>query len=67
MAEQLNFGLLVLDPDAARKQAEQKQRRCLHCSNSFKSSGAGHRICSRCRSLEIFTSSPTEFFSNCAF
>ena len=28
-----------------------KERECLRCEKPFKSQGAGHRICSKCRQL----------------
>ena len=70
MAEQIGFALPAelgtrpprdLLPEELRKMAKQKQRRCLHCSDTFASSGPGHRICSPCKSLEVFTSSPSSF------
>lgn len=67
MADQLSFGLIITDPQAHRAQAAQKQRRCLSCSKDFKSTGPNNRICGRCRSLEIFTSSPSSFSAHCAF
>lgn len=66
-AEQLDFGLVITDPAAHRAEAAKKQRRCLHCEEQFASRGPGHRICRRCRSLEIFTSSHAEFSTHCAF
>jgi hypothetical protein len=61
MAEQLTFGLIVLDPEQHRLQAMCKPRRCLSCSSSFPSTGPGNRICTRCRSSELFTCSPVEY------
>ena len=64
---QLDFGLIVLDPEEARRQARRKDRRCLSCSSSFSSTGPGNRICSRCRSSEAFTCSPVDFTIHAAF
>lgn len=67
MADQLDFGLIVTDPDAHRAQAARKQRRCLSCSKGFNSTGPGNRICTRCKGLEVFTSSPSSFALHAAF
>lgn len=67
MAEQLSFGLIVTDPAAYRAQAAQKPRKCLSCSTEFKSTGPGNRICTRCKGLDHFTCSPSEFSLHCAF
>ncbi|QQP94050.1 hypothetical protein IGS68_35150 (plasmid) [Skermanella sp. TT6] len=60
MAVQLDFGLIVTDPQAHRAQLASKTRRCLSCSSMFPSFGAGNRICSTCKSREAWTS-PNEF------
>ena len=67
MADQLDFGLIVTDPDAHRAQAARKQRKCLSCSKSFKSTGPGNRICVRCKGLDAFTSAPSAFTVHAAF
>lgn len=67
MAEQLDFGLVITDPQAHRAEAAKKQRKCLSCSTDFKSAGPGNRICSRCKNHEVFTSSPSSFSIHAAF
>ena len=64
--QQLDFGLLILDPEAHRVEAARKQRRCLSCERQFSSTGPGNRICSPCKSLESWTS-PNEFSLAAAF
>jgi hypothetical protein len=64
---QLDFGLIVLDPQKHRLQAMQKSRKCLSCSSSFASSGPGNRICPRCKSSEAFTCSPDAFSIHAVF
>jgi hypothetical protein len=62
--------------DKARAKAAEKRaaaaalttpRRCLHCTRDFPSTGPGHRICSPCKSLEVFTSSPSSFSIHASF
>jgi hypothetical protein len=67
MADQLDFGLIVTDPDAHRAQAARKQRKCLSCSKGFNSAGPGNRICVRCKNHEVFTSSPSSFSIHASF
>jgi hypothetical protein len=67
MAEQLSFGLVILDPQAHRLQSMCKSRKCLSCSSDFQSSGPGNRICPRCKSSEAFHSSPDAFSIHAAF
>jgi hypothetical protein len=67
MGDQLSFGNIILDPDAYRIEAARKSRRCLSCSSSFASNGPGNRICLRCKSTEVFQSSPVEFSVAAAF
>jgi hypothetical protein len=67
MAEQLSFGLVITDPDKARKLAACKPRRCLSCSSMFSSHGPGNRICNRCRGSDAFTCSPVDFTIHSAF
>jgi hypothetical protein len=64
MGQQLDFGLLILDPQAYRIEAQRKARRCLSCDDYFASTGPGNRICLPCKSLDGWTS-PAEF-SVCA-
>lgn len=65
--QQLDFGLVVTDPNAARQMAAKRRRTCLHCARDFDSSGPGNRICTRCRSLDAFTSAPVDFSVHAAF
>jgi hypothetical protein len=57
---QLSFGLIITDPEAHRIQAMRQPRKCLSCSKTFNSTGPGHRICSPCKDLDVWTS-PNEF------
>jgi hypothetical protein len=57
---QLDFGLLVLDPDQHRIESTKKPRKCLSCEKQFKSHGPGNRICSSCKSLSAWTSNTSE-------
>jgi len=41
--------MLDLFHDEAPANLEEKERRCLKCGESFKSTWAGERICNRCR------------------
>jgi hypothetical protein len=67
MAEQLTFGLVITDPQKHRQQLACKHRMCLACSGQFASTGPGNRICSRCKSTEVFACSPVEFSVHAAF
>jgi hypothetical protein len=67
MAEQLSFGLLILDPQAHRLQAMQKSRKCLSCQQQFASVGPGNRICSSCKDRDTWKSGVVEFSSAASF
>ncbi|MGF7213038.1 hypothetical protein GGE65_007674 [Skermanella aerolata] len=67
LPQQLDFGLIVTNPDAARQMAAKKLRRCLHCARDFDSAGPGNRICMRCRGLDAFTSPSVDFPIHAAF
>jgi hypothetical protein len=67
MAEQLSFGLLILDPQAHRLQAMCKPRKCLSCQSTFDSSGPGNRICTNCKGRDAWSSSPDAFAIHSAF
>lgn len=67
LPQQLDFGLVVTDPDAARQLATKRSRRCLHCSKTFDSSGPGNRICTRCKGLDAFTCMPVDFSIHASF
>src|SRR4051794_34333255 len=60
LMEQLSFDIAVIDPEAHRVQVARKPRKCLCCGGTFNSAHAGHRICSSCKELDIW-SSPNEF------
>ncbi|UEM08238.1 hypothetical protein JL101_036465 (plasmid) [Skermanella rosea] len=60
-AAQLDFGLIVTDPEAARIEAARKTRKCLSCGHGFASEGPGNRICKPCKGLEVFHSAPDSF------
>jgi Zn finger protein HypA/HybF involved in hydrogenase expression len=64
---QLDFGLLVLDPEKHRIESQKKARRCLSCSKNFSSHGPGNRICGSCKSTEVFNSSPNSFEIHASF
>jgi hypothetical protein len=65
---QLDFGLIVLDPTEHRRQLACKTRRCLSCSSDFQSTGAGNRICLRCKNLDAWSGgSIAEFAIHAAF
>jgi hypothetical protein len=66
-AYQLDFGLLILDPDAHRQQQQCKPRRCLSCDSAFASTGPGHRICDACKALDGWKSGVSDFSVSCAF
>jgi hypothetical protein len=67
MADQLDFGLIVLDPQAHKAQMAKQKRRCLSCERTFESSGSGNRICNLCKNRDAW-SSPIEFaVSSAAF
>jgi hypothetical protein len=53
---QLDFGLLILDPQEHARQARMKTRKCLACGEGFPSEHAGHRVCDGCKSLEAWRS-----------
>jgi len=63
---QLDFGLVILDPEAYRRQQQKKGRRCLSCSRSFASTGPGNRICRKCKDLDGWTT-PTDFAIHATF
>lgn len=65
-ADQLTFGLLILDPDAHRIQSMRKGRKCLSCGDQFNSTHAGNRICGDCKE-SVLWDSPTEFSTSAAF
>jgi hypothetical protein len=67
MAEQLSFGLVILDPQAHRLQSMVKGRKCLSCAKTFQSSGPGNRICSSCKSHDAWQSGIPEFSSAASF
>jgi hypothetical protein len=67
MAEQLNFGLIVLDPQAHRIQSQQKPRKCLSCAKTFQSAGPGNRICGACKDRDVWKSGVVEFCSAASF
>lgn len=52
---------------ASAAAARRKDRKCLSCGDSFPSEHAGHRICSPCKDLEIFASSPSSFSVHASF
>lgn len=64
--QQLDFGLLILDPEAHRVEAARKQRRCLSCERQFFSTGPGNRICGGCKQLESWTS-PSDYSLHAAY
>ena len=55
MADQLTFGLLILDPQAHRILSMRKERKCLSCLHFFPSHGPGNRICSGCKDREAWS------------
>lgn len=57
---QLDFGLMITDPEAHRVQSMRQTRRCLSCDGQFPSTGPGNRICGDCKQLDAWTS-PAEF------
>lgn len=61
MNQQLDFGLIITDPQAHRIQSMRKTRRCLSCSDNFASTGPGNRICSPCKDLDAWKAGVTEF------
>jgi hypothetical protein len=65
-SQQLDFGLIVLDPQEHRIQSARKQRKCLSCSDSFESHGPGNRVCPACKDLDAWTS-PVEFSVHASF
>jgi hypothetical protein len=54
-SKQLDFGLIITDPEAHRLEMKKKGRTCLSCSQTFQSTGPGNRICSPCKELEAWT------------
>lgn len=64
--QQLDFGLIITDPEAHRVAAARKTRRCLSCDRQFASTGPGNRICGGCKSLEAWTS-PSDYSLHAAF
>ena len=56
---QLDFGLIVLDPEGHRRQQQCKQRRCLSCSTDFLSAGPHNRVCMLCKERDAWTSPPS--------
>jgi hypothetical protein len=66
-AYQLDFGLLVLDPEAHLRQQQCRHRRCLSCSRDFPSTWAGNRICGPCKDLDSWSSPATSYTISCAF
>ena len=53
---QLDFGLVVTDPEAHRRELGKKGRKCLSCSRTFQSTGPGNRTCGSCKEPEAWTS-----------
>ena len=58
--EQTAIPVAVIDPAAHRAQLAQRPRRCLTCQEMFNSTGSGNRICTRCKSSDIFRT-PADF------
>jgi hypothetical protein len=46
---QLDFGLLVFDPEAVEQEQRRNGRTCLCCRKTFLSAHAGHSICDGCK------------------
>jgi hypothetical protein len=61
MGKQLDFGLIVLDPDGYHRQQQCRDRKCLSCSRTFLSAGPGNRICLQCKDLDGWTSPATSY------
>jgi hypothetical protein len=64
---QLSFGLIVIDPEAHRRQQKVKERRCLSCDTQFLSAGPHNRICLKCKDLDGWTSPATSCVVHAAF
>jgi hypothetical protein len=64
--EQLAFPLAVIALEEHRVIVARKSRKCLCCGGTFNSAHAGHRICSPCKDLDVWTS-PNEFSVSVAF
>jgi hypothetical protein len=58
---QLDFGLIVTDPQAHRIVSMRKQRKCLNCQEQFSSHGPGNRVCGPCKDLEGWKSGIADY------
>jgi methylphosphotriester-DNA--protein-cysteine methyltransferase len=48
-------------PDKPTQVQVAARRRCLSCRQMFSSGWAGHRVCARCKSLDAWRSSDTDY------
>jgi len=64
--QQLDLGLIIMDPLEFQQQQQRKGRKCLSCSRTFQSSGPGNRICVPCKGLEAW-SSPADYAIHASF